>query len=51
MASQNAEYMKKINDNVENIYELLKDGILKVSVQNYGLVSSNTPSSDTGMPF
>lgn len=51
MASQNAEYMKKISDNVENIYTLLSKGELKVNILNYGLAGGNTPSGDTGMPF
>ena len=51
MASQNAEYMKKISDNVENIYTLLSKGELKVNILNYGLTGGNTPSGDTGMPF
>lgn len=51
MASQNAEYMKKISDNVENIYTLLSKGELKVTVLSYPILGGNTPSGDTGMPF
>lgn len=49
MASQNAEYMKKISDNVENIYTLLSKGELKVTVLNYGLVGGNTTTSGGGI--
>lgn len=51
MASQNAEYMKKISDNVENIYTLLSRGELKVTVLNYGLVGGNTTTSSGGVGF
>lgn len=51
MASQNAEYMKKISDNVENIYTLLSKGELKVTVLSYPILGGNIPSGDTGMPF
>lgn len=51
MASQNAEYMKKISDNVENIYTLLSKGELKVTVLNYGLAGGNTTTSSGGVGF
>lgn len=51
MASQNAEYMKKISDNVENIYTLLSKGELKVTVLSYGLVGGNTTTSNGGAGF
>ena len=51
MASQNAEYMKKISDNVENIYTLLSRGELKVTVLNYGLAGGNTTTSSGGVGF
>ena len=49
MASQNAEYMKKISDNVENIYTLLSKGELKVTVLNYGLTGGNTTTPGGGI--
>ena len=51
MASQNAEYMKKISDNVGNIYDLLSKGELKVTVLNYELVGGNTTTSSGGAGF
>lgn len=51
MASQNAEYMKKISSNVENIYSLLSKGELKVTVANYGLTGGNATTSGGGAGF
>ena len=49
MASQNAKYLETIDSNVNNIYELLSKGELKVTVLNYGLVGGNTTTSGGGI--